>query len=309
LADLAIFYEHPAWFEPLFAALDRRGVAYLKLPIQDHIYDPANAPPPAPVILSRLAMSSFLRDAEHALFYADALFEHWEAQGARVINGARSLGVDISKARQMGLIRRLGYATPETRVVHRLADLPRAAEGLRFPILVKADVGGSGAGIARYDSMDSLADAAEAGTAPMGVNGVTLVQEYAPRRGGKITRVETLGGDFLYAVDVESSGDGFDLCPADFCLAQPGKPKIAFRQVDPGAEVVAAVEKIVRVGGFDIAGVEYLVDDRDGSLRFYDINGLSNFVADPMTILGWDPHENLVDWLVAEIAQQRKAAA
>ena len=24
--DLAILYEHPTWFEPLFAALDRRGV-------------------------------------------------------------------------------------------------------------------------------------------------------------------------------------------------------------------------------------------------------------------------------------------
>jgi hypothetical protein len=27
---LAIFYEHPAWFTPLFAELDRRGVAYEK---------------------------------------------------------------------------------------------------------------------------------------------------------------------------------------------------------------------------------------------------------------------------------------
>ncbi len=27
-ADLAILYEHPQWFTPLFAALDRRGVAY-----------------------------------------------------------------------------------------------------------------------------------------------------------------------------------------------------------------------------------------------------------------------------------------
>jgi FMNH2-dependent dimethyl sulfone monooxygenase len=26
--DLAILYEHPTWFEPLFAALDRRGVRY-----------------------------------------------------------------------------------------------------------------------------------------------------------------------------------------------------------------------------------------------------------------------------------------
>jgi hypothetical protein len=30
-APLAIYYEHPRWFEPLFAELDRRGVPHLKL--------------------------------------------------------------------------------------------------------------------------------------------------------------------------------------------------------------------------------------------------------------------------------------
>jgi len=309
VTDLAIFYEHPHWFEPLFAALERRGVPFLKLPIQDHLYDPAGSPPPSPVILSRLAMSSFLRDDEHALFYAQSLFEHWEGAGARVINGSRPLGIDISKARQIGLIRRLGLSTPETRVVHRAADLARAAEGLRFPVLVKADVGGSGAGIVRYDDLESLRAAAADGLTPRSVNGVILVQEYAPRRGGKITRVETLNGRFLYAVDVESSGEAFDLCPADFCLTQPGKPTVRFTRVEPPPEIVRAVEAIVAAGGFDIAGVEYLIDDRDGAARFYDVNGLSNFVADPLTILGFDPHENLVDRLVEEIRHRERAAA
>ena len=44
----------------------------------------------------------------------------------------------------------------------------------------------------------------------------------APRVGGKITRVETLNRRYLYALDVESPGDTFDLCPADACLARPG---------------------------------------------------------------------------------------
>ena len=37
---------------------------------------------PAPVILSRVAMSSFLREAEHAIFYAEALLAHWAGDGA-----------------------------------------------------------------------------------------------------------------------------------------------------------------------------------------------------------------------------------
>ena len=40
MTDLAVFYEHPQWFEPLFAALDRRGVDWTPIPIQDHTFDP-----------------------------------------------------------------------------------------------------------------------------------------------------------------------------------------------------------------------------------------------------------------------------
>lgn len=38
---LAIFYEHPEWFTPLFAELDRRGVQYDRLLANAHRFDPA----------------------------------------------------------------------------------------------------------------------------------------------------------------------------------------------------------------------------------------------------------------------------
>ena len=64
MADLALLYEHPAWFVPLFAALDRRGVDYTALKPDGH-FDPADHASPAPVVFNRIAMSSFLRDDEH----------------------------------------------------------------------------------------------------------------------------------------------------------------------------------------------------------------------------------------------------
>jgi carbamoylphosphate synthase large subunit len=279
---------------------------WTRLHAANHIFDPGASPPPAPVILSRIAMSSFLREAEHPIFYAQSLFEHWEGQGARVLNGP-ALHIDTSKARQLSLIRRLGYGAPETRVVHRVADIARAAETLRYPILVKADIGGSGAGIVRYDTPAELADALAAGTTPVGVNGVALVQEYAPIRGGRIVRVETLNGRFLYAVSVESGG--FDLCLADVCMIAPGKASLQIEAVTPPAEVIAAAEAIARAGRLDVGGVEYLIDDRDGAVKFYDINALSNFVAQPVEVLGFDPHDKLIDLMVETIASQRKAAA
>jgi hypothetical protein len=52
----------------------------------------------------------------------------------------------------------------------------------------------------------------------------------------------------------------------------------------------------------DVGGIEYLVDDRDGRRYVYDINALSNFVADAPNVIGFDPFERLVDYLEARLA-------
>ena len=303
MPDLAILYEHPLWFAPLFAALDRRGIDYQAFTAAGHSFDPA-APPPAPVVFNRIAMSSFLRAPEHPVFYAQAAMAHWRRRGARVINGADVLAIDASKARQLSLLAALGVGIPATRVVHRAADLVAASEGLRLPIVVKANIGGSGAGIARFDDRVTLAAFAAEGMVPDSVDKVLLVQEYVPIRGGRITRLETIGGRFLYAIDIDGGGS-FDLCPADACLAEPGKPAITITEAKPAPALIDAVERIAEAMQLDIGGVEVMIDDRDGIARFYDINALSNFVANPLDVLGYDPHERLVDWLEGIIAEAR----
>jgi glutathione synthase/RimK-type ligase-like ATP-grasp enzyme len=298
-AQLGVLYEHPQWFQPLFAALERRSVPYAPIELRGHSFDPARREVPAPVILSRVAQSSFLREPEHPIFYAEALLDHWARCGARVLNGADVLAIDSSKARQLSLIASLGYAVPRTRAVHRVRDLPAAAEAFDYPLIVKANIGGSGAGITRYSSREELLASIEQGTVPQSVDGVLLVQDYVPARGGTITRIETLAGRFLYAIEIESRPDNFDLCPADACLARPGRAAIRMAAVTPEPRLIGAAERIARAAGLDLGGIEVLIDDRDGTPRFYDINAMSNFVADPLNVLGWDPHERLVDFLQA----------
>jgi glutathione synthase/RimK-type ligase-like ATP-grasp enzyme len=300
-AQLAVLYEHPLWFQPLFAALERRGMPYLPIQLADHRFDPASRETPAPLILSRVAQSSFLREPEHPIFYAEALLDHWARCGARVINGADVLAIDSSKARQLALINSLGYAIPETRVVHRAQDLLSAVEGMAFPLLVKANIGGSGAGIVRYLSAEELRVSVADRMIPQSVDQVLLVQDYVPARGGTILRIETLGGNFLYALEVESKGDTFDLCPADACAVERGPAAIRMTAVTPAPELVEAAERIARAAGLDLGGIEVVIDDRDGTPRFYDINAMSNFVADPMNILGWDPHDRLIGFLEAQL--------
>ena len=71
-------------------------------------------------------------------------------------------------------------------------------------------------------------------------------------------RIETLGGSFLYAIEVESGGDNFDLCPADACVAQPGRAAIRMTAVTPAPEIVDAAERIARAAGLDVGGVEVI---------------------------------------------------
>jgi hypothetical protein len=53
----------------------------------------------------------------------------------------------------------------------------------------------------------------------------------------------------------------------------------------------------------DLGGVEYLVDARTGRPVFYDVNALSNFVANAPEVVGFDPFVQLVDLIVARAAR------
>jgi glutathione synthase/RimK-type ligase-like ATP-grasp enzyme len=304
---LAIVYEHPEWFKPLFATLDRRGIDYQAFPFENHRFDLSEKRAPAPVVFSRLAMSSFLRQDEHPIFYAQALYAHWELNGAHVINGSRALAIDANKARQLSVIQSLGLAIPATRVVHRQADVVAASDGLRFPVIVKVNIGGSGAGVARYDNVEELQQAVAEGSTPKGIDSVLLVQEYVPAKDKHMVRMETLDGKFIYAISLNTDGGTFDLCPADVCLID--KPTVTVQEFKPDQEAIRAAEAIAQASGLDIGGIEFMIDERDDARRFYDINGLSNFVADPLNVLGWDPHERLVDYLENVIASTQEKAA
>lgn len=60
------------------------------------------------------------------------------------------------------------------------------------------------------------------------------------------------------------------------------------------------VEAIARSARLDVGGIEYLESTRDGRRYYYDINALSNFVAEPLRVLGFDPTVNLVDAILAQ---------
>ena len=314
---IAIYYEQPHWFKPLFAELERRGVAYEKIDATTHSYAVEDHPERRySLLVNRMSPSAWNREHGDTIFYTLGYLDHLEARGVRVINGSRAFRTELSKASQLSMLDELGLAYPKARVIHRPSQAMTASEGLRFPVVVKPNIGGSGAGVTRFDAHEQIAAATAAGELSLGLDSTGLVQEFIPARGGFIVRCEVLDGKFLYAIKVHTTGESFDLCPADICRTTGGvelnraacaldapKSGIRVEGFEPPASVVADVERIMAAAGVELGGVEYMLDERDGDDAvplYYDINALSNFVADGERVVGFDPFVRLVDWLVLE---------
>lgn len=314
--SIAIYYEHPEWFRLLFAAMERLGVSFEKIDASRHSYDPGVSPKNLPALFfNRMSASAYLRGNGNAIFYTRGLLANLEQKGVRVINGYDAFQIEISKALQLVLLDSLGVKYPKTRVINSPEQAVAAVADLQFPVVVKPNIGGRGAGIIKFDSRDALTDGVKQNLIDLGLDSTGLIQEFVPKRGQHINRIETLGGKYLYAIKIYPTGENFNLCPAEvcqiedsgvsaigeMCLTDAPGTGLRIEKFEPPAEMIETVERIVARAKIDVGGVEYMIDDRTGEPLFYDINALSNFVADAENVIGFDPHERLVDFLVEEL--------
>jgi hypothetical protein len=304
---IGILDEHPEWSKRLIAELEGRGLAVDRIDHASHAFDPRERRVRHDVLVNRSSPSSHRRGHASVLFYTEALLDHYQALGVPVINPVAAYRFEKSKALQVGLFERLAVRYPRTVVVNHADQLRKAVDGFRFPVLVKPNVGGSGALIERFDDRDALEARADA--LDFGPDGVALLQEYVEPRDGAIVRIEVLDGRALYAIRIVKRADDFNLCPADICQVPepPGDPGACPADVRPGlgltrydapVDVVAQAIALTRAASIDVGGVEYLVSARDGLPYFYDVNATSNFVADAPRVLGFDPFPAFGDYIV-----------
>ncbi len=312
---VGILDEHPTWSNRLAAELTARGVAFEKIDPGGHAFRPEERARRYSVIVNRTSPSSHTRGHGAALFYAHAFLAYVEDLGVPVINPAAAYRSETSKAFQALLFERLGLRYPRTTVVNDPAQIDKAIHDFRFPVVVKPNVGGSGAGILRFETREALEEAARARALDFGPDGVALIQEFLEPADGGIVRVEVLGGEYLYAIKIfREPAAGFNLCPADICRAESAPapldlcpaeaPRLALRveRHEPGPQIVDAVLAVTREARIDVGGVEYLVERADRQVYFYDVNATSNFVADAPTLLGFDPTARFADYVLAVAA-------
>src|SRR5262245_20325801 len=310
--DLVVLHEHPEWQKPLFAALERRGIAFLPFDLKKAAFSNVE-PLRARLYFNQASPSAYIRGNTRAVPLALAFMRTLERLGARVLNGADVFALELSKSAQATLLNTLGIDTPFSITFNDVAALKPYREHLRWPALLKPDQGGSGARIQVVESLDEVERIFEADPSVWLPDNLFLLQEllpHDPEHG--IIRLEFLGGELLYAMRVKTHGR-FNLCPSPVCNPEDGEGECAvpvhqvaappvefFPFPEVPADAVETAKKIVRAAKLDVGGIEYLETD-NGRRVFYDINANSNLRPSVAAAFGFDPFERVVDFLAQQI--------
>ncbi|WIA99439.1 RimK family alpha-L-glutamate ligase [Curtobacterium sp. MCBA15_012] len=297
-----VIHENPEWFPPLAAAFAAEGVPVQEVLLTEGGIDLGADPEPG-VYWSRMSASSHTRGHEHSKEYTRAVLGWLERAGRTVVGGSHVLELEVSKVAQHGLLRAAGFDVPRTTAVFGTEQLSAAARdftgGQDVPFITKHNQGGKGLGVRRFDSLAEFDAYVGSPEFEAPVDGITLLQEYLTAREPFITRAEFVGGEFVYAVRVDTSAGSFELCPADACAVPSGAdtPQVIAGAVcdvpgtgTPGAppafslrdEVTAEHPLVQRLRtflaeqGIAIAGVEFM-ETTDGRTVVYDINTNTNY--------------------------------
>jgi hypothetical protein len=276
-------HENPEWFPPFERAFDTAGLEYEEWLLTTGVID-LNAEPPEGVFYNRLSASSHTRDHAWSKDYTRAVLEWLEAHGRRVVNGRSVVEMEVSKVRQLTLLKAFGIDTPRTVAVVGKDDLERAASTFPTPFITKHNQGGKGLGVRRFDDLESFTEYVASDDFEEPVDGITLLQEYLQPKAPFITRIETVGYEYIYAITADTERGGFQLCPADACeLDEFGKPKLAASlfALRHGfyAPVIDQVLGFARKYKLEVAGFEF-IETEDGRSVVYDVNTNTNYNPD-----------------------------
>ncbi len=282
-----IIYENPTWLPFFESALKEIDVEVRLNYIDDFELD-VHQPPDDIVYLNRVSPSSHTRGHANAVIRGEQYLTHLQAFNRQVINDIRTIDFEMSKVNQYQLLKRFGLGYPVTYFASEIDTLINLAERVPFPLLTKHNRSGKGLGIYRFDTVPELKDYLHSDKYEPSPDGILLLQEYIKPLNDRITRVEIMDGQLVYAFHSATS-QGFELCPADACridtqkggiAAAPDSDKPLFNWIpDFDHPIVRKYIDLCKYSGFDMAGIEF-VQGENGALYTYDINGTTNYSPD-----------------------------
>ncbi len=286
MSQIYVLHENDAWVEPLRAAFANLGLPHEEWFLGEGIV-PFDRPPPDGVFYNRMSASSHTRGHRYAPELTHGVLNWLEAHGRRVVNSSRALYLEVSKLAQYAALSRAGIAVPRTVAATGRDNVLAAARNFGpGPYILKPNRGGKGLGVRLFQSSDAMADYLDSQEAvdEAPIDGLWLIQEYLRAPQPFITRCEFVGGEFLYAVRVDTSG-GFELCPADACAIEgeacpAGTPSRNIFTVLPDFKhpILDSYGRFLRANEIEVAGIEFIADEA-GRTYTYDVNTNTNYNA------------------------------
>lgn len=317
MSQIFVLHENDAWLIPLRASFAGAGLAHEEWFLDRGVLD-LTRPPPRGVFYNRMSASSHTRGHTYAPEYAAAVVEWLERHGRTVVNGRRALQLELSKIAQYEALAAFGIPTPPTVAAVGEEHIREAAAHIGFPLILKHNRAGKGLGVQLVRSAAALAEAVArlaASEDPFALprDGIWLVQRYIAAPEPFITRIEFIGGRFLYAVRVDTS-EGFELCPADACAVPDGAacPAVApgekFRILDGFTHpLIPRMEAFLAANGIGVGAIE-VITDAEGRSFAYDVNTNTNYNGEAERRAGVSATDALVHYLASLQQPAAKAA-
>ena len=274
MSNIYVIHENDAWVEPLRDAFTEQELPFEEWFIDGGKLDLSEEAPEG-VFYNRMSASSYTRGHRFAPEQTSVLLAWLERDGSRVINGSRALQLEVNKVAQYAALSTHGITTPRTIAAAGRDAVRDAAQAFGSgPVVLKPNRGGKGHGVRLFDTAKSLSDFAASDDFEEPIDGVSLVQQYLYSPEQYITRVEFIGGEFFYAVRVDTGGS-FELCPAEPCAADSGEPQ--FSIVDTiDAELLGRYRSFLAANNIEIGALEFIID-ADGKTYTYDVNTNTNY--------------------------------
>lgn len=299
-----IINENPDWLAPLGRALDERGVPWEEWYIDQGSID-LDAEPPEGIFFNKMSPSSYTRGHMHSVTHTRELLQWLECRGRRVLNGSSAFELEISKARQHQALRAAGIRTPRSvAVIGGREAIFDAARGFPVPCIIKPSRGGRGQGVRLITSLEQLVTYLSSPDIELPPDDVVLLQEYIRASEPVVTRVEFVGGEFVYAIKSRTA-DGFELCPAEACSPCDPEAKFTLREgfCDP---IIDRYKAFMRANGISVCGIEF-VEGRDGRKYTYDINSTTNYNPEIESMVPESANRRVAALLGAALARERQS--
>ena len=283
-----IIHENEEWLIPLRKALEKFDVQYEEWLLDDMTINIDQSPPNG-IFFSRMSASNYTRNHLHSNQSSNIILTWLENHNRRVINGTNVLKIEFSKVLQQLILKQSGFKTPKTIVAVGINKIKEAASNLNvYPMIIKPNQGGKGFGVKLINTINELDEMLEDNLINSSKDDTWLLQEKISTNEEFITRMEFIGGNFIYSLKVFSK-NSFELCPADACEVDldqfcpvdkinninNSQPSF-FIDDDPDKNLAKQLTIFLKKHQIEVAGVEF-IRNKDGVPIFYDINTNTNY--------------------------------